>query len=374
MAPVARVLAAPEHEYTRALLAATPRVETPGAGSAPRPGRGRGASRSPSATCTCITVCAHGWLRPASELRAVDGVSLELDAGEALGIVGESGCGKSTLTRALLRLAPVTGGEIVWLGRAIEDARRRRAAQAARRHADRVPGSLCEPRSHHERGRYRRRAVAGVASGDGRHAARIGGGPHARRSVGLGADYLRAGAAGSCRAGSASAWPSRAPWCSSPNYWSATKRSARSMCPSRRSCSSSSRRSSATHGTSIVFVSHNLAVVRRLCERVLVMYLGRVVEQGPAEEVFARAAASVHAHVVRVGAAARSGARARAPGRARGAGRDAVGGRSPERMRVPHALPRRGGHCAPSAVQSRKPSRNRIRWPACGGARSPAIS
>jgi oligopeptide transport system ATP-binding protein len=40
------------------------------------------------------------------------------------------------------------------------------------------------------------------------------------------------------------------------------------------------------HGTSIVFVSHNLAVVRRLCERVLVMYLGRVVEEGPTEEVF----------------------------------------------------------------------------------------
>jgi peptide/nickel transport system ATP-binding protein len=42
------------------------------------------------------------------------------------------------------------------------------------------------------------------------------------------------------------------------------------------------------HGTSILFVSHNLAVVRRLCERVLVMYLGRVVEEGPAEELFLR--------------------------------------------------------------------------------------
>jgi oligopeptide/dipeptide ABC transporter ATP-binding protein len=39
-------------------------------------------------------------------------------------------------------------------------------------------------------------------------------------------------------------------------------------------------------GTSIVFVSHNLAVVRSLCERVLVMYLGRVVESGPVAEVF----------------------------------------------------------------------------------------
>jgi oligopeptide/dipeptide ABC transporter ATP-binding protein len=42
------------------------------------------------------------------------------------------------------------------------------------------------------------------------------------------------------------------------------------------------------HGTSILFVSHNLAVVRQLCERVMVMYLGRVVEEGPAEEVFLR--------------------------------------------------------------------------------------
>jgi oligopeptide/dipeptide ABC transporter ATP-binding protein len=41
-------------------------------------------------------------------------------------------------------------------------------------------------------------------------------------------------------------------------------------------------------GTSILFVSHSLAVVRKLCERVLVMYLGRVVEQGPTEEVFLR--------------------------------------------------------------------------------------
>ncbi|WP_084587866.1 ABC transporter ATP-binding protein [Devosia riboflavina] len=53
-------------------------------------------------------------------LRAVKGVSFDLYQGETLGIVGESGCGKSTLSRAIIRLLPATAGEAVWLGRDIQ--------------------------------------------------------------------------------------------------------------------------------------------------------------------------------------------------------------------------------------------------------------
>ncbi|MDX2145847.1 MAG: dipeptide ABC transporter ATP-binding protein [Rhodospirillaceae bacterium] len=51
-----------------------------------------------------------------AKLKAVDGISFDLKAGETLGVVGESGCGKSTLGRAVLQLLPATGGTVSWLG------------------------------------------------------------------------------------------------------------------------------------------------------------------------------------------------------------------------------------------------------------------
>ncbi|MDE9451228.1 murein tripeptide/oligopeptide ABC transporter ATP binding protein OppF [Aliiroseovarius sp. Z3] len=55
------------------------------------------------------------WTAP-DKLKAVDGVDFDLMPGETLGIVGESGCGKSTLARAIMRMVPAEAGTVLWLG------------------------------------------------------------------------------------------------------------------------------------------------------------------------------------------------------------------------------------------------------------------
>ena len=107
------VLSQQRHAYTRALFEASGHV----------PARGSRTAGSPLLTGTEID--RHypgpriGLFRRGDPVRAVNRVSLALNEGESLGLVGESGCGKSTLTRAILGLDPIQGGEIRALGNAI---------------------------------------------------------------------------------------------------------------------------------------------------------------------------------------------------------------------------------------------------------------
>ena len=117
------IFANPKHEYTRMLLDAMPRIDAPD-----RPGHvqlkpvvdqeGAAPLMSVDDIKVQFPIRVTGGLRPTYKvLRAVDGVSFDLKSGETLGVVGESGCGKSTLARAVLRLVPAQQGAVTWIGR-----------------------------------------------------------------------------------------------------------------------------------------------------------------------------------------------------------------------------------------------------------------
>ncbi|MCP2341133.1 ABC transporter ATP-binding protein [Actinomadura rupiterrae] len=112
--PVDRLFAEPEHEYTRALLAAVPRLDGP----RDLPPAGDGAVLETRDVAMAFT-SRRAFGRKAPVVRALDGVSLSVAPGETLGLVGESGCGKSTLGKAVLGIHRPTGGSVTVNGVAL---------------------------------------------------------------------------------------------------------------------------------------------------------------------------------------------------------------------------------------------------------------
>ncbi|MEZ5475896.1 MAG: ATP-binding cassette domain-containing protein [Steroidobacteraceae bacterium] len=225
-----------------------------------------------------------GWLKATRRLKAVDGVSLEIARGEALGIVGESGCGKSTLARAILKLVDVTAGQVVWLGKPIESlsTRQMRPLRDSMQIVFQDPLASLNPRM----------TVGEIVSEPLRvHR------PHLTRAqrkaevgqmlerVGLSRDqinrYPHEFSGGQCqRIGIARAMILQPKLLVCDEPVSALDVSIQAQIINLLE---GLKRES---GTSILFVSHNLAVVRRLCERVLVLYLGKTMEVAPSDELF----------------------------------------------------------------------------------------
>ena len=94
-------------------------------------------------------------------------------------------------------------------------------------------------------------------------------------------------------------------------------------------------------GLTYLFIAHDLAVVRHISDRIVVLYLGRVVETAPSQELVRAAAASVH-QLADLGGAGAGSASGTQPTAHRIAGRGAERDRSALRLPVPHPLPRRG--------------------------------
>jgi len=220
-------------------------------------------------------------------VKAVDDVSLTVRAGETLGVVGESGCGKSTLARVMLRLIEPTGGEVLFEGKNMTTAnkaelrRMRRDIQiifqdpyASLNPRQRVGDMLTEPLTIHglARGEAAKRRVLELLE-----------------LVGLPADSVR----------------------KFPHEFSGGQRQrlciARALavdpklivcdeCVSALDVSIQAQiinllmKLQRQLGIALVFVSHDLRVVRHISTNVAVMYLGRVVEYAPTEELFSNPA------------------------------------------------------------------------------------
>lgn len=282
---VAAVMKAPRHPYTQGLLRAMPRMDEPLAVA-----KGANAEPPPLAISRLSVrfEVQRGWFglgRPAT-LRAVEDVSLDLRSGEALGVVGESGCGKSTLARAALMLIRPSAGQVVWMGRSLESLSGSEL-KPLRRDLQIVfqdPLASLDPRM----------TVGEIVDEPLRvHRPDLGADDRARAvgemliRVGIAPDlanrYPHEFSGGQCqRVGIARAMilKPRLLVCDEPVSAldvSIQEQIVTLLMDLKRE-----------FGMCILFVSHNLAVVRRLCDRVLVLYLGRMMELAPAGPLYAQ--------------------------------------------------------------------------------------
>ncbi|PTH87753.1 ABC transporter ATP-binding protein [Streptomyces sp. A244] len=262
--PVAGVLGAPAEPYTRELLAAVPRLDAP-----------RKTSTAPEEVVLEADGLKREFGRGKRAFTAVDDVSLTLRRGETLGIVGESGSGKTTLGRMLVGLLEPTAGTLTFEGRShtgvnpavqmvfqdpVSSLNPRRSVGESIADPLRARGERQEARIRERVGELLERVGLDAAHYD-RYPHEFSGGQ--RQRVGI----ARALAA-----------DPRVIVCDEPV-------SALDVTTQAHVVDLLGELQREL-GLALVFVAHDLAVVRQVSDRVAVMRRGRVVEEGPVEDVY----------------------------------------------------------------------------------------
>jgi peptide/nickel transport system ATP-binding protein len=282
----AAVLKAPRHEYTRALLGQVLTLHSAAALQAAATAQPLVAPQ-PALGISSLAVQYPGRAFGGSRaLHALHDVSLELHPGEALGVVGESGSGKSTLVRAALQLIRPGAGRVTWMGRTLSELPARELKHLRRdlqivfqdplASLDprmTIGAIVAEPLEIHEPqldGAARERLVKEMLARVGLNPQMMSRYPHELS----GGQCQRVGIARAMIVGP------RLLVCDEPV--SALDVSVQAQILDLLASLKNE------HGMSILLVSHNLAVVRRLCDRVLVLYRGRMMELADSRTLFSQ--------------------------------------------------------------------------------------
>ncbi len=307
------IFTAPAHPYTRKLMRATPRIGSkladllPEASGIPAPGRtngpaGQGAGKNEPLLLVENLVKSYarqdergvfaklfnrksGIETAPPPFRAVDGISFSIARGESVGLVGESGCGKSTTSTMLMRLIDASGGRILFDGEDIGAIPARSFARLPQRRRIQM---VFQDATDSLNPRFTAaRAIADpilqLSAERGSKAVRARCEELAAQ-VGLPLELLdrfphQLSGGQKARVGIARAIASR------PDLVILDEPTAALDVSVQAVVLNLLQQLKETLGMSYLFVSHDLNVVRLLCDRVIVMQAGRIIEEGPCEQV-----------------------------------------------------------------------------------------
>ncbi len=223
--------------------------------------------------------------RRVGAVKAVDGVSFQVLPGETLGIVGETGCGKSTTARLVMRLLDATGGEVRFEGQDITRVKGS-SLKAVRREMQMIfqdPYSSLNPRKTIGSIISEPFAIHGMKKAKGERKAAV---QELMETVGLNPEHYNRyphefSGGQRQRIGVARALALNPKLLIADEPVSALDVSIQAQVLNLL------RDLQRRLGLTVVFIAHDLSVIRHMCDRVAVMYLGKIVEIGPSDALYA---------------------------------------------------------------------------------------